>query len=88
MGIVSEEFKSFPSGHAANAAIMILLGSLSLLDEKFKGKKDLLFFIGFGFALVVAFSRIVAGAHFLSDVTIGILITFLFEIITIKIIWR
>lgn len=88
LGVVSEEFKSFPSGHAANAAIMILLGSLPLLDDKFKSKKNMLFFIGFGFALVVAFSRIVAGAHFLSDVTMGIFITFVFEIIVLKIIWR
>lgn len=89
LGIEAEEFKSFPSGHSANAAILlIIMGALPLLEEKYYEKRNILFFGALVFVLLVAFSRIVAGAHFLSDVTMGIFVTFVFEIIVLKLIWR
>ncbi len=88
LGIASEEFKSFPSGHTANAACAMLLGCLPLMITKLKGKEDILFWLGALFTFIVAFSRIVAGAHFLTDVTIGMAVTFIIEIIIIRYLWK
>lgn len=79
LGIAGEEFKSFPSGHSGNAACAMLIGLLPLICSKLKGKETLLLGLGFGFTCIVACSRMIMGAHFLSDVTIGITITFLVE---------
>ena len=73
--MTSEEFKSFPSGHSGTAAItMMLLPYLSLLFNKLKGKETLLFYIGFGWTLVMMFSRMLCGAHYLTDTCMGALI--------------
>lgn len=70
----SEQFKSFPSGHASVAALLIFgLPYLSLIEPKLKGKENLLFGIGLGFTLLMAFSRMTVGAHYLSDVSFGAL---------------
>lgn len=76
LGVVSEEFKSFPSGHTGNAACMMLLSALPLICSSLKGKESLLFVVGIIFTLLVAFSRIIMGAHFLTDVTVGMTVTF------------
>ena len=68
----SEQFKSFPSGHASVAALLIFgLPYLSLIEPKLKGKENLLFGIGLGFTILMAFSRMTVGAHYLSDVSFG-----------------
>lgn len=87
LGVASEEFKSFPSGHACCAACMMLLCVLPLVSEKMKGKENILFAIGFGFPLLVALARIIAGAHFLTDVTVGMTVTFIVEFILVYIFW-
>lgn len=79
LGVAAEEFKSFPSGHTGNAAVAMLLGVLPMVCPKLKGKERSLFLIGLIFAMMVAGSRIIMGAHFLSDVTIGFTITFVVE---------
>lgn len=83
LGVAAEEFKSFPSGHSGNAACAMLLCVLPLISQKCRGKETLLFMIGAGFMLIVAFSRIIMGAHFLSDVTMGMSITFIIENIVV-----
>lgn len=73
--IDKEEFKSFPSGHAGTAAIMMMfLPYASMFFNKLKGKETLLFYIGFAWTILMAFSRILVGAHYLSDVCMGSLI--------------
>ena len=67
-GVAAEEFKSFPSGHTANASTLMLLA----LRPGLQKRQTALFAAGFLWACVVGFSRIVAGAHFLSDVTMGL----------------
>ena len=68
----SEQFKSFPSGHASVAALLIFgLPYLSFIEPKLKGKENLLFGIGLGFTILMAFSRMTVGAHYLSDVSFG-----------------
>lgn len=79
LGVAAEEFKSFPSGHSGNAACAMLLCVLPLITQQCKGKETMLFMIGVLFMLIVAFSRIIMGAHFLSDVTVGMSITFIIE---------
>ncbi|MEG0592769.1 MAG: phosphatase PAP2 family protein [Coprobacillus sp.] len=84
LGVAAEEFKSFPSGHSGNAACAMLLGVLPILSVKLKGKENILFLSGIIFTMIVAFSRIIMGAHFLTDITIGITITFVIEVIVIN----
>ena len=68
----SEQFKSFPSGHASVAALLIFgLPYLSFIEPKLKGKENSLFGIGLGFTILMAFSRMTVGAHYLSDVSFG-----------------
>lgn len=79
LGVAAEEFKSFPSGHSGNAACALLLSLLPMICVRLKGKESLLMTIGILFTIVVAGSRIVMGAHFLTDVTVGMSITFFIE---------
>ena len=75
-GLTKEEFKSFPSGHAAATACgMICLTTLPLVNNKLMKYQPLLFYIGFGWTLVVMFARSLVGAHYLSDTCFGALIT-------------
>ena len=71
-GVAAEEFKSFPSGHSGNAVTLMLLGLLPRLDSRLAGKRRLLVGIGFAWACVVAFTRIVMGAHYLTDTVVGL----------------
>ena len=78
----SDDFKSFPSGHTGEASILIVIAAfLPLADEKFK-KYQLPMFIGAcAFVILIAFARICAAAHFLSDVSMGATLTLLFTCI-------
>ena len=88
MGVAAEEFKSFPSGHSGNAACAILFSVFPLVFPKLKGKGKSFFIGGLIFAILVAVSRIVMGAHFLSDVTIGISISFVIIFLLYGYLWR
>ena len=81
-GYGGDEFKSFPSGHTGEASILIVVATfLPLADEKFK-KYQLPLFIGACcFVVLVAFSRILAAAHYLSDVSMGATLTLTFATI-------
>lgn len=75
MGVTSEEFKSFPSGHTATIFSLIpFLVYLPKINEKYCKYETILFYIGLIWILLVAFSRILVGAHFLTDVSFGLLI--------------
>lgn len=71
----NNEFMSFPSGHTANGFVIL---AYSMFLPYFKKIKPNLFI---SFALtwggLVALSRVVLGAHFLSDVLVGGYITIL-----------
>ncbi len=77
LGVDSDEFKSFPSGHSANASSMMLLSVLPWLKPEWKKYQNHLLGFGMAWAVIVAFTRIVMGAHFLTDVTVGLTIGFL-----------
>ena len=71
----SEEFKSFPSGHAGSAAtFMMLTLFLPALDKKYEKASLIAFISAFIWTLLVSFARIRVGAHFLSDVSMGALL--------------
>ena len=83
-----DNFKSYPSGHTAEASIVLVTFTfLPLANKKFEKYQLPLFLGGCGLVLLVAFARILAAAHFLSDVSWGatIIITLLFianEVVT------
>ena len=73
--LTKEEFKSFPSGHSGTGMIMTMfLSFASFFFPKLKGKETLLFYIGAAFGFVMMFSRLLVGAHYLTDTCMGSLI--------------
>ena len=75
LGIAKEEFASFPSGHSMMSMTSFIgLPALAMIVPALKGKEVPLALCGFGYSCLVMFSRILAGAHYLSDVaTSGII---------------
>lgn len=74
-GLDKNEFRSFPSGHAilSISTISILL-SLTWLFPRLRTKRSLLCWVGFAFAILIMLTRMLLGAHYLSDVAAGALI--------------
>lgn len=71
-GINKDDFKSFPSGHTSNGIMNItLFPALGLVYPKLKEKSMLLLVLGICVGIAVLISRMVLGAHFLSDVSCG-----------------
>ena len=87
--IESDNFKSFPSGHTAEASLpFVIITFMPLANKKFE-KVQLPLFIGTGvLVLLVAFSRILAAAHFLSDVSWGATIILSLLLIANEVIMR
>lgn len=73
----SDQYKSFPSGHSANAACVIWLTLLPVFLPNLRTKSTyiLLNCIAYAWVAVVMLSRIVMGAHFATDVLMGASIT-------------
>lgn len=80
-GGFNNEYASFPSGHAMNAAGSILLCLLPSFVPKLYGKETLMKAIAYAWMIIVPVSRLVMGAHFASDITVGVLLSLLiFEV--------
>lgn len=77
--------KSFPSGHTASAGMSYLLMTLPLINAKCKKQKALLFILAFVYTITVAYTRLVMGAHYLSDVAMGNVVSFTCVIVAIYI---
>lgn len=77
--------KSFPSGHTAGAGMSYLMMLFPFISEKWKNKSQICFWIPCIYTSVVAFTRLVMGAHYLSDVTMGGIVSFSIVIIAINI---
>ncbi len=84
--ITSTFFSSFPSGHTCGAGITYTLMFLPLYFEKFNQKKYKWLFILLPIFItgIVGFSRIVMGAHYMSDVLFGGTVAFLSAIFGYK----
>ena len=68
----NDNFKSYPSGHTAEASILLVpITFLPLAHDKFKKVQMPAFYCACGLVVLVAFARILAAAHFLSDVSWG-----------------
>ncbi|MCR4879566.1 MAG: phosphatase PAP2 family protein [Bacilli bacterium] len=74
--LTKEEFKSFPSGHSSVATLVVLfVVILPFIFGKDIKNQVVYFYVAFAYAVFVYFSRMLAGAHYLSDVGMGGLIT-------------
>ena len=80
--ISGEEFKSFPSGHTGEAAILIVIAAFApLANDKIKKYQLPLFICACVFVAFVGLGRICAAAHYLSDVSMGAALTLIFTCI-------
>ncbi|WP_242213038.1 phosphatase PAP2 family protein [Bacillus cereus group sp. BfR-BA-01383] len=84
----SDEFMSFPSGHSANAALVIWLSLLPEYFASLKRKKIGVWIFILIWMILVPVSRIMVGAHFASDVTVGVAISLIVFMTIKKYIWR
>lgn len=78
----SDEFKSCPSGHTSSASMALLLMYLPLIDKRLKGKETTFLIIGALWAGLVAFTRHIMGAHFLTDTTFAYLLAMITLFVT------
>lgn len=85
-GVIKDGFKSFASGHTAHAAIGLMLAGLpaAALPEKLSLRR-VVFWVAAVVAALVAFGRIVIGAHFLSDVSCGFALVLALECLAARI---
>ena len=73
--ITKEEFKSFPSGHSGAAIVTaVVLPFASRFFPKLKGKELFFFYGGVAYGALMMFTRLLVGAHYLTDTCMGALI--------------
>lgn len=85
-GVIKDGFKSFASGHTAHAAIGLMLAGLPAAAFKEKpSRRRVVFWVAAVVAALVAFGRIVIGAHFLSDVSCGFALVLALECLAARI---
>ncbi|WP_418667239.1 phosphatase PAP2 family protein [Allofournierella sp.] len=72
-----DECKSFPSGHSANAACILWITLLPTFLPRLRTNKAhiALYCVAFGWMALSMLSRVIMGAHFATDVTMGAAIT-------------
>ena len=88
-GLASEEFKSFPSGHTCEASILLTAAAfVPLANRKYERFQYLAFGIAGAFVLIVALGRIMAAAHYLSDVSMALMLMMVFALIANEIVLR
>lgn len=75
MNANSDMFRSFPSGHSQSIACLFVWALIPLFTNK--GSVHLSMIIAFVLSIATMASRMVLGAHFLSDVCAGFAITYL-----------
>ena len=84
-----DNFKSYPSGHTAEASILfVVVTFFPMANEKMKKYQMPAFYVASGLVLLVAFARILAAAHFLSDVSWGATIILTLTIIANEVVMR
>ncbi len=83
-------FRSFPSGHTCAAASSFLLVLLPLFLPQTDNKKwKTIFWVSsISYTLLVALSRLIAGAHFFMDVFVGGMVTFVIVMIAYYICYK
>ncbi len=87
LNVTKEEFKSFPSGHAGASMVFPLTAAfIPFVNRKYEKLQLPLLYGGFAWVLFVSFTRMLVGAHFLSDVSMGALLTTIFLLISNEVI--
>ena len=82
LGIDKGEFRSFPSGHAIlSMTMVIILQAFTWFYETLKKKRLFFGVLGLIFALIIIFSRLSLGSHYLSDVSAGAFISSLLALL-------
>lgn len=66
--------ESFPSGHASMSALSILLCDINNQHKIFDSNKGIVAF-SVTFTILVILSRLIAGAHFITDLLVGVVIS-------------
>ena len=85
----SDHFKSYPSGHSAETSILIVAAVFyPLADKKFEKYQLPAFLCACGVTALVMFARILAAAHFLSDVSWGMTIVVALTFIANEVVMR
>jgi len=87
IGAISDDFKSYPSGHTQSACSLIAMILFPVYFPKFNKKniKELCVIIPFLHISLTMFGRVVMGAHYISDVTMAALISVIYFLIFILI---
>ena len=80
-----EAFKSFPSGHTGFSSTLIATAALSYIIPAFRDADDILSGVGVAIVAVIAISRIVMGAHYLTDVTFAFMLVYTICLILYKV---
>ena len=85
----SDDFKSYPSGHTAETSILLVMSTFfPMAHPKFKKYQLPLFLGSCGLVLLVAFARILAAAHYLSDVSTGATVILVLLVIANEVVMR
>ncbi|WP_158267512.1 phosphatase PAP2 family protein [Adhaeribacter arboris] len=80
----TESSFSFPSGHSTSAMALVgVLCYIALLEIRSKRIRAFVFITGICYILLIGFSRIYLGVHFLTDVAAGFLLGFLWVLLAI-----
>lgn len=75
LGISKGEFRSFPSGHSIlSISVVYMIQSLTWFFPKLKEKALQLSTGGFFFGVFIMITRMILGAHYLTDVSAGAMI--------------
>jgi membrane-associated phospholipid phosphatase len=81
-GTTKNAFESFPSGHALmNIAAVSFFPAFAWVFPRLKEHRVALFFAGLVYGLIIMLTRIILGAHFLTDVSFGALIAAVMSLI-------
>ncbi len=83
--MIYKHSNSFPSGHTAYCCTMFLTYPLCLAFEKLKKFAPFMFAFSAAYVILVAVSRLVAGAHYLTDVVVAAVIGYTLFLIVYKI---
>ncbi len=79
------EHTSFPSGHVANASVILFITLLPNIYTKLDKYKKILSYFCYVWIGLIMVSRIMMGAHFLSDTIVGMWVTVLILLIYVKV---
>lgn len=85
--VTKEDFKSFPSGHTAEATMLLIFSIfIPMANTYLKKYQTPAIIFSICMILIMALGRILAAAHYLSDVSAGAFMLILFAIIAYEII--